>query len=82
MNDYQRGCLDCAGVCEFAAKGTIEAMSEEGRSETWKIVAEQSVRQYHSLARHFRRLAEIADGDSAQTSTGREPGCEKGERGA
>lgn len=45
-----------AGVCDFAANGTIEAMSEPERSETWKIIAQNSVEQYRSIAAKTRIL--------------------------
>src|SRR2546430_2357819 len=45
-----------AHICDFAANGTVEQMCVEGRSETWKIIAEQSVEQYRSIAQHIRAL--------------------------
>jgi hypothetical protein len=45
-----------ASIFDFAARGTIEAMSQEGRSETWKILAQQSVEQYQSVIKSIRAI--------------------------
>ena len=44
-------------ICEYAARGTVEAMSQADRSEMWKIIAQQSVEQYESIVKRIRSLA-------------------------
>jgi hypothetical protein len=54
------------GICERAADGTVESMSQEGRSDTWKIIAQQSVEQYHSIAESVRTLRDFQGEDAAE----------------
>lgn len=54
---YADGLSAVIHICEFAANGTIEEMSREGHSETWKIIAENSVEQYRSIVKGIRELA-------------------------
>ena len=44
-------------ICEYAARGTVEAMSQADRSEMWKIIAQQSVEQYESIVKRIRSLS-------------------------
>lgn len=43
-------------ICEYAARGTVEKMSRGDKSETWKIIAQNSVEQYESIVKRIRDL--------------------------
>ena len=51
------GLAEVVQICEYAARGTVEAMSQADRSEMWKIIAQQSVEQYESIVKRIRSLA-------------------------
>lgn len=53
---YADALADIIHICEFAANGTVEEMSQDGHSETWKIIAENSVEQYRSIVKLIQSL--------------------------
>lgn len=48
-------------VCEIVARGTVKAMADGDHSDTWKIIAQNSVEQYESLIRAIDTLEKPSD---------------------